>query len=151
MQTVPQPATAPAPEKGRASRYAFAVLATIFAVSVGVQVLLAGLATFVDAANWARHTSFVHIIEFVPLVMLALAFAGKLPTRMRRQSFGLFFMIILMYLTANVAATAPVVSAFHPVIALAMFALAQKLVRESWRLVARTGVTADASSGTRSA
>jgi hypothetical protein len=127
----------PLPEKGRGSRIAFAIFASLFAVCVGVQVLLAGLATFVDAMNWARHTSFIHFVEFIPLVMLALAFTGKLPTRMRWQSFGLFFMIILMYFTANVASVMPVVSAFHPVIALAIFALGQKLVPESWRL-ART-------------
>ncbi|WP_309121941.1 DUF6220 domain-containing protein [Paenibacillus sp.] len=132
MQT--QPNAAPVPEKGRGSRIAFAIFASVFAVCVGVQVLLAGLATFVDAVNWARHTSFIHFVEFIPLVMLALAFTGKLPARMRWQSFGLFFMIILMYFTANVVAVMPVVSAFHPVIALAIFALAQKLVPESWRL-----------------
>jgi len=127
----------PMPEKGRGSRIAYAIFASLFAVCVGAQVLLAGLATFVDAANWARHTSFIHFVEFIPLIMLALAFTGRLPTRMRWQSFGLFFMIILMYFTAGVAPVMPVVSAFHPVIALAIFALAQNLVPESWRL-ART-------------
>lgn len=122
---------APHPDKGKGLRVAFAAVAAIFAVCVGVQVLFAGLAIFADAANWKLHTTFVHLIEAIPLVMLALAFAGKLPAAARWESFGLFFMIILMYFTANVAAVMPVVSALHPVIALAMFALALRLAISS--------------------
>ncbi|WP_245809731.1 DUF6220 domain-containing protein [Cohnella massiliensis] len=104
--------------KGKASRVVFAVLAAIFAVCVAVQVFLAGLATFVDPLNWARHESFVHMIEFVPLAMLGFGFAGRLARRLLWQAFGLFGLVLLMYFTANFTSVSPVVSALHPVVAL---------------------------------
>ena len=46
-------------------------MARPFVGCVATQVFFAGMATFVDSARWAWHTSFVHSFEFLPILMLA--------------------------------------------------------------------------------
>ena len=118
----------------RFGRAAFAIAAVAFALCVAVQVLLAGMAVFVDALYWARHTSFVHFIEFVPLLMLAFAFTGKLPAGMRWLSGGLFGLVLVMYFTANFGSVSPVVAAFHPVVALGLFGLSARVAIRGCKL-----------------
>lgn len=119
------------------ARMAFALLAAAFALCVAVQVFLAGMAVFVNPLNWARHTGFVHVFELLPVVMLALAFAGRLPAALRWQSAGLLGLIMVMYATANMGGRVPWAAAAHPVMALAVFWVAAVVVGNSWRLVIR--------------
>ncbi len=113
---------------------AFALLAAAFALCVAAQVFLAGMAVFVSPVNWARHVSFVHVFELLPVLMLALAFAGRSPAALRWQSAGLLGLILVMYVTANMRGMVPWAAAAHPVMALAIFWISVVVVRNGWRL-----------------
>ncbi len=118
--------TTAVPARVRYARLTFRLLAWIFAACVVIQVFIAGLAVFADPARWAWHRAFVHTFEFLPLIMLALAFVGRLPTRIRwliAATYGLFW---VQYATAGIGGVA---GAFHPVNALLLFWVAMRLAR----------------------
>jgi hypothetical protein len=96
-------------------------IARIFALGIVVQVFLAGLALFVDTANWAAHSNFPRYFAFLPILMILLSFIARLPVTYRVKSIQLFAMIILMFLTAILSSKIGFLSALHPVIALALF------------------------------
>ena len=113
----------------------FVILAFLFAVCVAVQVFLAGTAIFVDPARWRDHINFIHIFELLPILMLIVSFAGRLPAVLRWQSLGLFLLIIVMYATANMRAEVPLAGAFHPVNALLIFWLSVTVVERARKLL----------------
>ncbi|MGX6445030.1 DUF6220 domain-containing protein [Neobacillus sp. K501] len=122
-------------EKSRRNKFSkkiFAILAVLFVISVVAQVFLAGLAIFVNPVHWIKHTSFVHLFEFVPVMMLILAIVGKMPRWAIGQSAALFGVIIVMYFTANIITVLPWAAALHPVIAIGLFWMSIKLVRKAW-------------------
>lgn len=111
----------------RFSRRAFAVLAWALLLCIVVQTLIAGAAVFGNAERWKMHVLFVHLFEYLPLLMVVFAFAGKLPPVLKWHNIALLVLIVLQYTTANVAA----VGALHPVIALVMFWLSLTTARKS--------------------
>jgi hypothetical protein len=110
----------------RRLRLAYRVLAWLFALGVVAQVFLAGWAIFVDGTQWSLHTTFVGVLELLGVLLLALAFAGRLAPRRRWLTGGAVFLVYLQYVTANVPG-AP--AALHPVNALLIFWLAVFLAR----------------------
>lgn len=116
-------------------RICFTLLAIIFALCVVSQVLLAGLATFVNPVNWAKHTTFVHLFGFnLPVLMFIMAFVGNMPRWAHWQSAGLIGLIYAMYFSANITAVLPWAAATHPVIALVIFWMSIIIVSKAWRL-----------------
>ena len=98
------------------------VLGIIFLICIVVQTFLAGLSVFVNPAHWANHSTFVHFFGlYVPLLMLILAFIGRLPNWAKWQSALLVVLIFTMYFTANITAVFPMAAAAHPVIAVLLF------------------------------
>jgi hypothetical protein len=85
------------------------------------------MAIFNDAGQWSSHVAFVHFFEFLPILMLIFAFAGRLPGALRWQTVALFALIFTQYFTANL----PGAGAFHPVIALVLFWLSFKVARRA--------------------
>lgn len=114
------------------ARRGYVLSAGAFMVGVLIQVYLAGMAVFVDPTYWGLHTTFVHILELIPAIMLVLAFIGGLPREMKLIPVGLFVLIIVQYATA-IAFSGTVVAALHPVNALVMFAIAMITTSRSWR------------------
>ena len=51
--------------------------------------------------HFAKHVGFVHIFEYLPLLMLVLAFAGRLSPKLRWMTAGLFALIAVQYMTAD--------------------------------------------------
>lgn len=128
----PGGAVAPLSARVRWARRGYLVLAWAFAGCVTVQVFFAGLATFVDSARWAWHTSFVHAFEFLPLLMLPVAFLARVPAAMRWLTGALLILIFMQYFTANFGG---IPAAFHPVNALIIFWAAAHLGQRAWRVV----------------
>ena len=116
----------------RWARRGFVLFAGAFGVGVLVQVYIAGMAVFVDPANWRLHAGFVHIIEWFPLVMLVLAFLGGLSRELKILSVVLFVLIIVQYATA-LGFSDSIVAAIHPVNALVIFWIATVTIRRAWR------------------
>lgn len=115
----------------RWARRGYALFAGTFVVGVLVQVYLAGMAVFMDPTYWSLHTTLVHVLELIPAIMLAFAFPGRLPRKMKLLPVGLFVLIIVQYATA-IGFSGTVVAALHPVNALAMFWIAIVTTRQAW-------------------
>ncbi len=62
------------------ARLGYILAAWAFALCVMVQVFLAGMALFVESSWLATHVSFVHTFEWLTIVLLVLAFVGRMPT-----------------------------------------------------------------------
>ncbi|WP_051353066.1 DUF6220 domain-containing protein [Thalassobacillus devorans] len=99
----------------------FALLAMLFFVCILIQVLLAGAALFVEHSMWETHSTFIHVFEFIPLLLFILSFFSGIPKWLRWQSAGLYIMIVLQYITITIAAPLPYLAVLHPVIALILF------------------------------
>lgn len=118
----------------RGSRWAYLALAWVVVGCVIAQVFFAGMAIFVDPADWAWHTSFVHAFEFLPVVMLPLAFLGRLPNLLRWLTGLLWAQIMFQYASANIGGT---FAALHPVNALLFFWVAATVALRAGRTVWR--------------
>lgn len=109
----------------------FLALAWALVACVVVQTFLAGMAVFGDPAHWQSHRTLVHFFEFVPLLMLGFALAGRLPSLLRWSSLILFALIFAQYATAH----APGAGALHPVIALVLFWFSFFVATKAWKFV----------------
>jgi hypothetical protein len=110
------------------ARTGYRVLAWIFLACIAIQVFLAGMAVFGGAANWGMHTGFVHAFELLPLVMVPLAFLGRLPTGLRWHPLAVFVLIGLQYALAQAGTP---VATLHLVNALLIFWIALGMARGS--------------------
>lgn len=128
---------APLSVRVRWTRWIYLGLAWLFVGCIVAQVFFAGMAIFVDSLYWQWHTTFIHTFEFLPLLLLAFAFAARLPVAMRWLTFSLVALIFAQYATANIGGMA---GAFHPVSALVIAWIAVSLANRAWRL-ARTANT----------
>jgi hypothetical protein len=112
------------------ARRAFTALAWLFAICVAAQVFLAGMAVFNGPAWWSDHVTFIHLFEYVPLLMLLAAFLGKMPARIKWLSLLAFGLVALQYaFVALGSSSLPALAALHPVNALVIFWLAIRLAK----------------------
>jgi Family of unknown function (DUF6220) len=106
------------------SRTIFRIAAWLFVAGVGVQVFLAGMVVVAAQWGWDRHIGLGHALGLPLLVMLVTAYTGRLPRTMKWMTWGLFLVYIVQAdVIIFLRSSAPVVSAFHPVLALVDFAL----------------------------
>jgi membrane-bound metal-dependent hydrolase YbcI (DUF457 family) len=118
------------------SRNVYLIACSLFLVGVALQVFLAGMVVVALRMGWSNHRDLGHSLALPILVMLITAYLGKLPRRMKWFTWLLFAIYIiqadvLIFLRTSM----PVVSAFHPVLALVDFSLAALLTYQSWKLV----------------
>ena len=114
------------------ARYGYVLVGGAFAACVLVQVYIAGMAVFVDPANWSLHAGFVHAFEPLLLVLLALVLLGRLPRSLKLAPVGLFVLVSVQYATAR--AFGSMVAAVHPVNALAILLVALVATKRAWAL-----------------
>jgi len=120
----------------KASRTIYGVFAWLFVAGVVTQVFFAGMAVVAGRWPWTNHISLGHLLAAPLLVMLVTAYVGKLPGRMKRLTWLLFGVYVLQAdVLIFLRASAPVLSALHPVMALADFALGLALARPARALV----------------
>jgi hypothetical protein len=106
------------------------VLSSGFVVCVLVQVFFAGMGAF--GADWSYHVSFVHLLEPLPLLMVPVAFVGRLSWGSRLLPFTLVVLIGAQYAFANTAIPA---AALHPLNALLIFLIGLFITRRAWAAV----------------
>jgi len=116
-------------KRTRVFRGAFAAVAWLLTACIAVQTLLAGAAVFLDPEHWRSHVLFVRALEWLPILMLILAFPGKYGASLKWSAAALIGMIVLQYITANVDG----LGLLHPVIALFMFLVAYRTAAASMR------------------
>src|SRR4051794_21489784 len=96
----------------RIGRGLYLLFAAIFALFIVAQVFTAGMAIFVGAENWLKHTTLVHILGLnLPILMLIAAFIGKLPRWGYGYVIGLALLIFGMYFSANFTRVTPWIGA----------------------------------------
>lgn len=121
------------------SQYIYFGASSLFLIGVALQVFLAGMVVVALEWGWGNHRDLGHGLALPLLVMLITAYLGRLPRRMKWLTWLLFIVYVIQAdVIIFMRLTLPVVSAFHPVLALVDFALATFLVYQSWVLVRKT-------------
>lgn len=118
---------------------AFPILAGILLLAVVVQVYLAGAAIWKATPSWEAHKTFVHVLEFIPILMIIVGFIGGRKAA-GWWSVGLFAAISLQYGLASIynmsdaSRNLQFVGALHVVNALFIFGVALLLAKRysSW-------------------
>ena len=108
----------------RISRYIYSGVAWLFLALVVTQVFLAGMAVVAMQISWDAHRGLGHMLGIPILLMLIAAYTGRMPGSLKRWTWALFGVFILQAeVLIFLREAVPVLSAFHPVLALVDFAL----------------------------
>jgi hypothetical protein len=113
-------------------RWAYLVLAWLYVAAIVVQVLLIGLNLFAGEPTRETHIGFGHMIGLLPILMLIIAFAGRMPGPAKwlaGAQLGLF--VLQAEVFAAIRGILPVLAAFHPVLAMIVFAVAVYVARRA--------------------
>lgn len=117
------------------SRIVYLIASWLFLGGVATQVFLAGMVVVAGQIGWANHRELGHALALPLIIMLISAYAGRLPRSMKVLT---WLLLVVYVLQADVIifmrGSAPVISAFHPVLALVDFALALTLALKAWPL-----------------
>ncbi|MGH3036565.1 MAG: DUF6220 domain-containing protein [Gaiellaceae bacterium] len=115
------------------ARLLFFGLAVIYLAGVGVQFFLAGLGTF-GAASFDAHSVFGLFLVLMALILLVVAFVGKLPRSLRALTFVLLAVNVLQIFLAQLDVEE--LAAFHVVNALAIAFIGYEVMERSRRYLA---------------
>ena len=115
----------------KVSRIIYIIAAWVFVTGVIIQVFLAGLVVVARQMGWETHRSFGHFWGVPILLMLITAYLARMPRSIKWLTWALFGVFIIQAeVIIFLRDSAPVLSAFHPVLALVDFALG---VRLAWK------------------
>jgi hypothetical protein len=120
----------------KSSRIVYLIAASLFSIGVALQVFLAGMVVVALEMGWSNHRDLGHGLALPLLVMLVTVYLGRMPRRTKWLTWLLFFVYViqadvLIFLRSSM----PVLSAFHPVLALVDVVLAVILVNLAWNAV----------------
>jgi hypothetical protein len=100
-----------------------------------VQVFLAGMVVVALRMSWVNHINLGHWLAEPLVFMLVALYPGRLPVSMKWMTWLLFGVYLLQAdVIIFLRFQAPVIAAFHPVLALIDFALGLTLARRAWPL-----------------
>ena len=107
------------------TRILYLSAAWLFPAAILIQVFLVGLSLFTGQAYWSTHRDVGHSLAVLPLLLVILAYLGRLP-RSEKLLIWLLFGVYLVQaeVFAAIRDSVPLLAAFHPVLALVLFALA---------------------------
>jgi membrane-bound metal-dependent hydrolase YbcI (DUF457 family) len=107
------------------TRILYLSAAWLFPAAMLIQVFLVGLSLFTGQAYWSTHREVGHSLAVLPLLLVMLAYLGRLP-RSEKLLIWLLFGVYLVQaeVFAAIRDSVPLLAAFHPVLALVLFALA---------------------------
>jgi hypothetical protein len=117
-------------------RMLYLIVAWLFPVAILIQVFFVGLSLFTGQAYWSTHRDVGHTLAVLPLLLVILAYLGRLPSAEKRLiwlQFGVY--LVQAEVFAAIRADVPIFAAFHPVLALVLFALALIIARRSLTVV----------------
>jgi len=107
------------------TRILYLLAAWLFPAAILIQVFLVGLSLFTGQVYWSTHREVGHSLAVLPLLLVILAYLGRLP---RSEKLLIWLQLGVYLVQAEVFAAirdaVPLLAAFHPVLALVLFALA---------------------------
>lgn len=120
----------------KSSCIVYLLASSLFSIGVALQVFLAGMVVVALEMGWSYHRDLGHGLAFPLLVMLVTVYLGHMPRRTKWLTWLLFIVFaiqadVLIFLRSSL----PVLSAFHPVLALVDIVLAVMLVYQAWNSV----------------
>jgi len=118
------------------------VLAWVLVAGLVVQIFLAGLGVFREAAAFANHRDFGYTLELLPILLLVTGLIAGLGRRAALLAAGIFGLFLLQSVFVALRADAPEVAALHPVNGFLITFLAIVLARDAWLGRDRTEVGA---------
>jgi hypothetical protein len=124
------------------SRIIYTIVSWLFVAGVLAQVFFVGMTVVARQWSWENHISLGHMLGGPLFIMLVTVYLGRFPRRMKWLTWLLFAVYfvqadVIIFMRQSV----PVLSAFHPVLALVDFALGVALARQAMGIV-RAGQTA---------
>lgn len=123
----------------RLSRYAYAGTAWLMVLGIMMQVFFIGLSLLGQRPSWQSHIGLGHALGVLPLLLIILAYVGRLPRPMKPVTWLVFAIYILLAdIVIFMRGSVPLVAALHPVLALLLFAFALFLAYKGTS-IARTG------------
>jgi hypothetical protein len=132
----------------KVSRIIYLVSAWLFLVGVTVLVFLAGMVVVALQMSWKYHITLGFFLGAPLLVMLVSQYPGRFPRQIKGLTWVLFGVYVFQaFVTVYLRAQAPLVSAFHPVLALVDFTLGLALARAALSLVRQYQVPSHVQSG----
>jgi hypothetical protein len=117
---------------GSVARSAHLVVAWLLVVGLVVQIFLAGLGVFRDAASFGTHRDFGFMLELLPLILLVLGLIAGLGRRAAGLAAAIFGLFLLQSVFVGMRTDAPEVAALHPVNGFLITFLAIVLARDAW-------------------
>ncbi len=129
----------------------YLLTACLFCTGILVQVFLVGLSLLGGRPSWDTHIGLGHGLGILALVMLVLAYVGRMPRPIKPLTwlnFGIYFLLADFVIFQR--ESAPVIAALHPVLAMILFPVAGTLVVLIW-LVVRAPQSETTPAQTRSA
>ena len=118
------------------SRIIYLAASSLFLIGVTLQVFLAGMVVVAMEMGWGSHRDLGHTLGLPLLVMMVTVYLGRFPRKMKWAS---WLLLVAYFIQADVIIfmrdSMPVVSAFHPVLALVDFVLAAYLVYQAWIVI----------------
>jgi hypothetical protein len=118
-----------------AARIVYVILVWLFLAAITVQVLLAGLAIFGDPRDISIHIQFGYLLHLSPILILIAAAVGRVGRTTLLWVGALVAVTLVQPLLPMLRGTSELLAAFHPVLALVMFAIAARLAWTSLALL----------------
>lgn len=129
------------------SRYLYTAVAWVFVAGILTQVFLIGLTFLGGRPNLQTHAGLGHGLAVAPLLMVVLAYVGRLPRPMKLSTWlALVVYILLADIVIFMRESVPIIAALHPVLAVLLFGAAGYLALRAVQLVreVRTALLAEA-------
>jgi Family of unknown function (DUF6220) len=131
-------------------KYLYLIFSWLFVAGVIYQVYLTGLAVVAQKQGWSPHIAMGHTLGLPLLLMIITMLVGRLPRSIKVYTLLLFLIYVLQAdILIFMRRSLPFVSALHPVLALADFALGLWLALQALAFVRTPGEPGTADGKTR--
>lgn len=117
------------------ARYVYLTMVWTYVAALLLQVFLVGSALFSAAHDFEPHIGLGWILHLVPVLLLIVAAIARIGSRLLWWTTALLVVQFIQPILATLRTDAPLVAAFHPVLALIIFWLAVTIGMRAWRLV----------------
>lgn len=114
-------------------RWGYLATAIVLTAGVLIRIYIAGMPVFVGPARWSAHVTFGTNLPAFLVLLIVVAFLGRLPNLHRGLPVVLFGLFLVRFSTAHRFGS--VVGAIHPVTAVLIFWVSTITVRQAWRSV----------------